>query len=62
MTQLHGIRRGIDTLRPTDDVDIVLHVETRRGIASQEADVLESLGYEFAPSIGTQQQTAHRFR
>ena len=30
MAQLHGIYRGIDALRPTDDVDIVVHVETTR--------------------------------
>jgi predicted nucleotidyltransferase len=61
MTQLHGIRRGIDTLRPTNDVDIVLHVETTRGLAGRAADALESLGYVFAPSIDARQETAHRF-
>ena len=40
MTQLHGIHRGIDTLRPTNDVDIVLHVETTRGLATETASAL----------------------
>ncbi len=62
MTQLHGIHRGIDTLRPTNDVDIVLHVETTRGVAAETASALESLGYEFAPSIDERQGTAHRFK
>lgn len=31
MAQLHGIHAGIDAVRPTNDVDIVLHVETTRG-------------------------------
>lgn len=62
MTQLHGIHRGIDTLRPTNDVDIVLHVETTRGIAAQTAKALESLGYEFRPSIDDRNDTAHRFK
>jgi hypothetical protein len=62
MTQLHGIRRGVDTLRPTNDVDIVLHVETTRGLAGQMADALESLGYVFAPSIDAHEETAHRFK
>lgn len=61
MTQLHGIHRGIDTLRPTNDVDIVLHVETNRGVAAETAKALESLGYEFRPSIGDLNNTAHRF-
>lgn len=62
MTQLHGIRRGIDTLRPTNDVDIVLHVETTRGVVAETARALESLGYEFAPSIDDRNGTAHRFK
>lgn len=62
MTQLHGIHRGIDTLRPTNDVDIVLHVETTRGVATDTAHALESLGYEFRPSIDARNDTAHRFK
>lgn len=56
------IHRGIDTLRPTNDVDIVLHVETTRGIASRTATALESLGYQLMPTIDSRTRTAHRFR
>lgn len=62
MTQLHGIHRGIDTLRPTNDVDIVLHIETTRGVAAETASALESIGYEFSPSIDDRNDTAHRFK
>lgn len=62
MTQLHGIHRGIDTLRPTSDVDMVLHLETSRGVAAETARALESLGSEFAPSIDDRNDIAHRFR
>jgi hypothetical protein len=62
MTQLHGIHQGIDTLRPTNDVDIVLHVETSRGVVAETASALESLGYEFSPSIDVRNDTAHRFK
>jgi hypothetical protein len=61
MAQLHGIHAGI-AVRPTNDVDIVLHVETTRGIASKTAKALDSLGYELAPSIDERNQTAHRFK
>jgi hypothetical protein len=37
MAQLHGVHHGIDALRPTNDVDIVLHVETTRGVAGEIA-------------------------
>jgi hypothetical protein len=62
MTQLHAIYRGIDAVRPTNDVDIVLHVETTRGVAAETASTLESLGYELTPSIDERNNTAHRFR
>lgn len=47
---------------PTNDVDIVLHVETTRGIVSETARALESLGYELAPSFDEWNNTAHRFK
>lgn len=62
MAQLHGIHAGIDAVRPTNDVDIVLHVETTRGVASETARALEALGYELTPSIDERSNTAHRFK
>lgn len=61
MAQLPGIHRGIDALRPTNDVDIVLHVETTRGVASEAARALESIGYVFSPSIDERNNIADRF-
>lgn len=61
MAQLHGIHRGVTSLRPTLDVDMVLHVETGRGVVAEAARALESLGYRFAPSIDDLNNTAHRF-
>jgi hypothetical protein len=62
MTQLHAINAGIGVVRPTNDVDIVLHVETTRGVASETATALESLGYELVPPLDPRTGTAHRFR
>jgi len=42
-----------------DDVDVV---GGARGIASETAKALESLGYELAPSIDERNNTAHRFK
>jgi hypothetical protein len=60
MVQLHSNRRRIGVVRPTNDVDIVLHVETTRGVAAASARALESIGYELVPSIdlGTKPSTA----
>jgi len=48
-------------VRPTNDVDIVLHIETARGLPNKVATALESLGYVFQPSINARNNTAHRF-
>lgn len=61
MAQLHGIHRGITAIRPTLDVDMVLHIETSPGVVAGAARALESLGYQFAPSIDDRSTTAHRF-
>ena len=61
MTQLHAIHHGLGVVRPTNDVDIVLHIETQRGIPNAVATALEALGYRFEPSIDARNKTAHRF-
>ncbi|MDN5852565.1 MAG: hypothetical protein L0K86_06920 [Actinomycetia bacterium] len=62
MAQLHCIYAGFSPVRPTNDVDIVLHIEKMRGLPAASAHALESLGYELALSIDPREATAHRFR
>ncbi|UZN02529.1 nucleotidyl transferase AbiEii/AbiGii toxin family protein [Cellulomonas sp. S1-8] len=62
MTQLHAAAHGIDSARPTDDIDMVLHIETTPGAPSAAATALESLGYALLESIDPRENTAHRFR
>jgi hypothetical protein len=61
MTQLHAIHRGIDAVRPTNDVDIVLHIETTRGMPNATADALESIGYRIKENLDARNNIAHRF-
>jgi hypothetical protein len=61
MVQLHAILAGLPVVRPTDDVDVLLHVETGRGRAAAVAHALEELGYQLTPSIDPRTGTAHRF-
>jgi len=61
MTQLHTIHNGLGIVRPTNDVDIVLHIETTRGLPAQTASVLRSIGYELRDSTDPRDNTAHRF-
>lgn len=61
MVQLHAFAAGIHSVRPTIDVDMVVHVETGRGRVGQIVKALESLGYELRPSIDDRAALAHRF-
>jgi hypothetical protein len=61
MVQLHAVHHGIGTIRPTNDVDIMLHIETSRGVPASAADVLESLGYRLSTPVDPRNQFAHRF-
>ncbi|SDX57967.1 hypothetical protein SAMN05660209_00757 [Geodermatophilus africanus] len=61
MVQLHAVAAGLPVVRPTNDVDVLLHVETGRGRAPQLATALEGLGYRLRPSIDPRAGTAHRF-
>jgi hypothetical protein len=61
MTQLHTIHRGIGITRPTNDVDIALHIETDRGLPSATAKALETLGYEFRPPLAARGGHGHRW-
>jgi hypothetical protein len=61
MTQLHTINNGFGVVRPTDDVDIVLHIETTRGLPDATASALRSIGYDLRDTIDPRDNTAHRF-
>ena len=61
MAQLYSIDRGIAVVRPTDDVDMVVHIETRRGVPNMVARALESIGFVFQPSIDDRSGHGHRF-
>ena len=61
MTQLHTINKGFGVVRPTNDVDIVLHIERTRGLPQETADSLAAIGYDLRDSIDPRDNTAHRF-
>jgi hypothetical protein len=61
MVQLHGVAAGLPVVRPTNDVDVLLHVENGPGRAAEVTRGLEQLGYRLAPSIDPRTGTAHRF-
>lgn len=61
MAQLHTVHYGIGVVRPTNDIDIVLHIETSRGVPAATARALESVGYQLNSAVDPRDNTAHRF-
>jgi hypothetical protein len=61
MTQMHAINRRVDAVRPTNDVDIVVHIETTRGMPNATADALEQIGYKIKANIDPRNNVGHRF-
>lgn len=61
MTQLHSVHQGLGIVRPTNDVDIVLHIESSQGVAAEAALALRKLGYDLRSSVDPRNNTAHRF-
>jgi hypothetical protein len=60
MVQLHSLLSGISVQRPTDDLDMLLHIEIATGLPAEAARVLEQLGYQLRPPT-TRKAPAYRF-
>jgi hypothetical protein len=45
MVQAHALAHGIDVIRPTNDLDMVLHIEMVTGLAGEVNATLGGLGY-----------------
>ncbi len=62
MVQLHAVHNRVDAVRPTNGIDLIVHVETVAGRRpATVAAALRGIGYELRPSIDQRQNTAHRF-
>lgn len=61
MVQLHAIHHRIDAVRPTNDIDLMVHVETGSGRAAKVSAALVGLGYELRPPVDLRHGKAHRF-
>ncbi len=46
MVQAHALAHGITVIRPTDDLDVLLHIEVVTGVASDTHAALTQLGYD----------------
>ena len=60
MVQLHSLVSGISIVRPTNDLDMLLHIEISAGLPAEAARHLEQLGYALQPPTA-RKAPAYRF-
>ncbi len=61
MVQLHALRAGLDPTRPTEDVDVLLHIETDRITWPSAHAALMGAGYRLDERMA-KDSLSHRFR
>ena len=61
MVQAHALAHGIPLTRPTEDLDILLHVELVTDVTGEAARRLEALGYTLQPPF-TRNGPAYRYK
>ena len=60
MVQIHSLVSGISIVRPTDDLDMLLHIEIATGLPAEAARQLGRLGYALQPPL-SRKAPAYRF-
>lgn len=60
MVQLHAVHAGLAVHRATDDIDVVLHVETGATTFAEASRTLSKLGYRWVRSLSAE-VPPHRF-
>lgn len=61
MVQAHALAHDIPQIRPTDDLDMLLHIELVTGIVGEAAHRLEALGYRLQQPT-TPRGPAYRYK
>ncbi len=62
MVQLHALAHDIDVVRPTDDVDLLLHVEVDPTVASEAHQLITALGYKLRAPSDPRDKAAPHYR
>jgi hypothetical protein len=60
MVQAHALAHNVPVNRPTEDLDVMLHVDVVAGVTSEATVRLEKLGYELQPPA-SRRGPAYRF-
>jgi hypothetical protein len=62
MVQAHAIAHGIPVSRPTDDLDLLLHIEVDQTVAGEAHDRITSLGYRLREPSDPRRRNSPHYR
>ena len=62
MVQAHALGHGIDVVRPTDDLDILLHIEISAAVVSRADRDIAALGYSLQEPADARRQGSPHYR
>lgn len=62
MVQAHALAHGLRVARPTDDLDLLLHVEVDEAVASEAHEQITHLGYQLREPADPRRRTSPHYR
>jgi hypothetical protein len=62
MVQVHALAHGIECVRATDDLDVLLRVEVTAAVISQADRALSQLGYELQEPVDARSRKSAHYR
>ncbi len=62
MVQAHAMAHGIDAVRPTEDLDVLLHVDLSSGVITDSDRVITGLGYVLQEPADARRKRSPHYR
>lgn len=62
MGQLHALARGIDVIRPTEDLDLLLHIEVSSAVVLRADRAISGLGYSLREPSDARRTSSPHYR
>lgn len=62
MVQAHALAHGIDVVRPTEDLDVLLNIEISAAVVTRADRAIAHLGYSLQEPVNARRQTSPHYR
>lgn len=62
MVQAHALAHGIDVVRPTEDLDVLLHIEISAAVVTRADRAIAHLGYSLQEPADARRQASPHYR